>query len=151
MSSKTTEIVTDTCETTTTTDCASAPECAPACPPAQTSSCGYNMESAALWIVALIFIILWTLAVGCMVSRWSSRNNKSGDDCDNDDRSCNFGVIGGILIWLIVLIIFVAVVFMWSWVGLVVFIVLAILIGAIIFASCSWGGNDHKKKDKRDC
>lgn len=150
MSSKTTETVCETVETTTSNDCAQP--CADPCAQPQ-GSCGYDVQMIALWIVALLFIIIWTIAVGFMVSRWSRRKRERNCDesCDDGEgRSGDFSLIGGVLIWLIVLIIFVGVVYMWQWVGLVVFIVLAILIGAVIFASCSWGGDGKRCRDEKE-
>lgn len=93
-----------------------------------------------LWVAVIVLIILWTLAVWAGWSWFSSSNSKrgKGKGCDDND-GFGGGCIGAGLLWLIILVIFVAAAFRCGWgavVGFLVFFLIILLIGWWFWSSC---------------
>lgn len=106
----------------------------------------YDASKIALWIVAIVLVLFWTFAIFACFSGWG--------DCDDDRDSCDRkkdcdnwgGFAAGFLVWLIVLVIFIAAVWACAWAAIIFFVILAILLGAAWWCSCS----GKKKCDRRD-
>lgn len=95
-----------------------------------------------LWVAVIVLVILWTIVVWCGWSWMSSGNgNRSGKHGKSGDCQDGYGggCIGAGLLWLIILILFVAAAWRCGWgavVGFLVFFLIILLIGWWFWSSC---------------
>ena len=110
----------------------------------------YDSNKIGLWVCAIILIIIFSLVLWWGFSSFSRGNERGrgrgegrGEDCGNGGA----GVIGAFLLWLIIVIIFIAAVYKCGWGAIIVFLILFILLIAIGW--WWWAGCDDNKKDHR--
>ena len=133
---KTTHSTEETVEHTVDCDESTKSECS-----TQSSAWGAGCADMGLWVAVIVLIIIWTLAVWAGWSWFSSGNNKGGKggkNCDNQD-GYGGGCAGAGLLWLIILILFVAAAWRCGWgavVGFLVFFLIILLIGWWCWSSC---------------
>lgn len=132
-----TDSVTTKIEESANTSCTEAPSCVEKAP--------MDYKALILWVVVLIFIILWTIAIFCC-SSWCC-GDKDDDSC-SEDHGDRFGGAGLVLLWFIGIVILIAVAWQFEWVGLVVLIIIVIIIGAI-WCGASWCSKGKGKKNSK--
>lgn len=92
----------------------------------------YDASKIALWIIAIVLILIWTAAIWSCFAGCGDHDNK----CDlDDDGRCGSkgwggcGWIAGFLVWIILLVIFIGAVFWCGWAAIIFFIIITILVG----------------------
>lgn len=108
------------------------------------TSC-YDASRIATWIVALILVLFFTVAMfSCFSGGWGDCDRDN--DCGDKKRDCNdwSSLACGFLVWLIVIIIFLGAVWACGWAAIIFFIILILILGA------AWWWGSCCKKDRRD-
>jgi len=106
---------------------------------------GYSASTIGLAVVALIIALLWTASVIGFVGALCKKKRKS---CSSDSCETGTGWAGaliGFVVWIVVLALLIAVVCMWQWIGLLIFVVIFIL-----FALAGWWMGCKDKKESCD-
>lgn len=108
---------------------------------------GYSASTIGLAVVALIIALLWTAAVigfvGALCKKKRKSSSGSSDSCDSGTGWA--GALIGFVVWIVVLALLIAVVCMWQWIGLLIFVVIFIL-----FALAGWWMGCKNAKESRD-
>lgn len=138
--------------------CTSQDECSK-----ETSSCEtpcYDAAKIAMWIIAIILVLLWTCALFSACSGWGnndSYNNQNDGECNDKKNDCRdwSGFAVGFLVWLVVLVIFIAAVAACGWAAIIFFVILIIILGAAWWwsSSCgssSYGSSSYRGNNKQD-
>lgn len=146
---------TDTCCDPSPQTCVEEKKCEDPCD-------SYDANKIGMWICAIILIIIFTAILFCGFTSYGGSDRKEGDCGEGKGRDrggCGgyggAGIIGGILLWLIVIIIFVVATYKCGWGAIIAFLVLLIFIAIIAWWWLSCDRCDDKKdckeKKRRDC
>lgn len=116
----------------------------PQCPPKD--ECGYDSAMIAMWVVAVVFIIIFSLVLWygfTACSSWCNKSSKGGKG-KKDGGFGGCGAIGAFLIWLIFIILFLCAVWKCGWAAIIGFLILFI----ILIAICGCAFSTWKDKDE---
>lgn len=128
----------DECSTQTSCE----PECPPKCP---TEKKCYDPSAIAMWIIALVLIIIWVCALWSVCS--SGFGSSDSDDCDTECGWGSSGYIIGFIIWIILVVIFLAAIYSAGWWAIMFFLIITIIFAV---AGC-WCKSSSKKKCGTSC
>jgi hypothetical protein len=120
----------------------------------------YDTNKIGLWICAIILIIIFSLILWWGFCSFGGNGGcgrgRGRDGCRDGGRGeeggfGGAGIIGAFLLWLIIIIIFIAAVYKCGWAAIIVFLILFIILIAIgwwWWAGRGEGERDHRRRSR---